>query len=77
MKTTDEEKIMVAAEIKTIRELLGWSQTRLAEELCVSQVAVHKWESGTNNPSRPVRKLLSQLKGRISRAAQNSENSCD
>ena len=52
---------MQANEIKTLRDLLGWTQDRLAEELGVQRTAVALWETGRNKPGGPCKKLLSQI----------------
>jgi len=52
---------MTAAEIKSLRKTLGWTQSRLAEACGVSVRAVKAWEGGEYAPSRPVEILLRQL----------------
>lgn len=54
--------VMKTVDIKTLRRKMGMSQRELADYLCVSQVAVSHWERGERIPSRPIRKLLQQLR---------------
>ena len=42
----------IAAELKIIRQLHGWSQEDLARELGVSFATVNRWENGKTKPSR-------------------------
>lgn len=48
-------------DIKTIRETLGVTQTRLAEEIGVAQGDVSNWENGKHKPSRAARAALKRL----------------
>ncbi len=47
------------AEIKRLREANNVSQRVFARCLNTSESTVEKWESGTEQPSPPLRKLLS------------------
>lgn len=49
--------IVTAEQISAYRELLGWSQKRLGDELGISQVAVHRYENGSPIPG-PTQQLL-------------------
>jgi len=48
---------MTPAILKSIRAALGWSQTRLAEELGVARNTVTRWEMGLN-PIPPMAQRL-------------------
>jgi len=39
-------------EIKALRERLGWSKQRLADEVGVRWITVNRWEHGVTAPSR-------------------------
>jgi len=39
---------MNATDLKQIRELLGWTQARLARELRISRRTLENWEQGRN-----------------------------
>lgn len=52
---------MTGADLRALRQLLGWSQTRLAEELGVSQSAVSRWENDDRTIPGPVQRLLERL----------------
>ena len=41
----------IAAELKRIRKLHGWSQEDLARELGVSFATVNRWENGHHQPT--------------------------
>lgn len=45
---------MTPADLKDARHALGWSQTRLAEELGVSRRIVQYWESGEQEIPRAI-----------------------
>lgn len=51
---------MDAAQIKAIRDIRGWSQQKLADELGVDQATVSRLERGAD-PSGPVLRLLDRL----------------
>ena len=42
---------MTPAEIKTLREKLGLTQSQLANKIGVNQVTVNRWERGHKRPS--------------------------
>lgn len=52
---------MTLTQLKTIRAALGWSQTRLAEELGVKRNTVTRWEMGLNPIPPMAEKLLNTL----------------
>lgn len=47
-------------DVKALRELLGWTQAQLGDELGVDQSTVSNWEAGAC-PRGPARKLLEAL----------------
>ena len=47
--------------IKRIRQLMGWSQERLAREAGVSFCTVNRWENGKTRPSPMALKVLARL----------------
>lgn len=51
---------MSVEEIRELMNLRGWSETRLAAELDVSQWAVRKWMVGHNKPGGPASILMRQ-----------------
>ena len=51
---------MAPAEIRELMELKGWSETKLAAQLDLSQHAVHKWLAEGRNPSGPAAILMRQ-----------------
>lgn len=54
-------RLMTSPELKSLRASLGWSQSRLAEELGVRRNTVNRWEMGTN-PIPPIaEKLLATI----------------
>jgi transcriptional regulator with XRE-family HTH domain len=55
--------VTLGAAVKEVRELLGWSQMKLGTRAVVSQGAVSRVESGTNDslPFTTVAKLLTTL----------------
>lgn len=52
---------MTPAQLKTLRAALGWSQTRLAEELGVQRNTVTRWEMGLNPVPLMAQRLLALL----------------
>lgn len=52
---------MTPAQLKTLRASLGWSQQRLAEEICVDRNTVNRWEMGIRRISPMTAKLLRTL----------------
>lgn len=52
---------MTGTDLRALRQLLGWSQGRLAEELGVSQSAVSRWENDDRTIPGPVQRLLERL----------------
>jgi transcriptional regulator with XRE-family HTH domain len=52
---------MSSTELKQLRALLGWTQSRLAHELGVSRNTVARWELGLYKVPKPVAKLLRMM----------------
>lgn len=52
---------MTAHEIAELLELTGWSQTKLAAELDLSQAAVQRWIAQSRVPRGPANIVLRQL----------------
>lgn len=50
---------MTSTDLKSIRTGLGWSQTRLAQELGVTRNTVTRWEMGLH-PIPPIAQRLIQ-----------------
>ena len=48
-------------QIRALRQRLGWTQQRLADEMGVSWNTVCRWEMGDRHPSGPALKLLQLL----------------
>lgn len=55
---------MTPAQLHSLRTNLGWSQTRLAEELGVTRSTINKWEMGLHPVPPMAEKLLSLLSAR-------------
>ncbi len=53
----------IGEKIKTARKKIGWTQTRLADELGVSPEAVSKWERGVYLPEEYNEERLNHLLG--------------
>ena len=51
----------IAAGLKRIRKLHGWSQEDLARELGVSFATVNRWENGKTKPSRLAQDKIKQV----------------
>ena len=51
----------IAAELKRIRQLHGWSQEDLARELGVSFATVNRWENSKTKPSRLAQDKIKQV----------------
>ena len=56
---------MRPAEIKQIRETLGWPYARLALEFGVTERAVRHWEQGTRKPRGTALLLLREIWNRL------------
>lgn len=41
----------------TIRQQLGWSKKKCADELCLTSMSIHRYYAGANIPA-PIEKLL-------------------
>lgn len=46
------ERRVFAAKLRTVRALLNWSQTELADRVGLTQRAIHKLEQGETEPRR-------------------------
>lgn len=55
---------MTPAEIRTLRESLGWTNKRLAEACGVTESTVKRWQQGIRSPSGSALLLLRQLSSR-------------
>lgn len=55
------QRVMDSTTLRSIRSALGWSQTRLAEELGVQRNTVTRWEMGLNPIPLMARKLLAAI----------------
>ncbi|MDO5150356.1 MAG: helix-turn-helix domain-containing protein [Oscillospiraceae bacterium] len=53
---------MSAEDIKSIRKEIGLTQAMFAAVIGVSTKTVEAWESGTNRPIGPARRMLSIIK---------------
>lgn len=58
---------MTPSDLTRLREDLGWSQNRLAQEIRVNRSTINKWESGQHPIPAMAETLLMQLTRRISR----------
>ena len=47
--------------VRGIREKTGWTQEKLAQEMCVSFSTVNGWERGKRNPQPYLLKKLMEL----------------
>lgn len=52
---------MTGKQIKELRQTLGWSQQRLAEELGISWISVSRWEREIKSPSPMARAILQHM----------------
>lgn len=52
---------MTPTHLKSLRAALGWSQTRLAEELGVRRNTITRWEMGLNPIPSMAQRLLKTL----------------
>ena len=52
---------MTPQQLKSLRASLGWSQTRLAEELGVARNTVTRWEMGLNPIPPMAQRLLKSM----------------
>ncbi len=53
----------VGINISTMRKKVGYSQEKLAEQLCISPQAISKWENGHSLPETSLLPVLSQIFG--------------
>jgi ABC-type branched-subunit amino acid transport system substrate-binding protein/transcriptional regulator with XRE-family HTH domain len=81
-----ERKIFVKPnlQLKQERELRGWSQARVAQEIGTSAKIVSRWERGTSLPSPYFRERLCQLFGKdamtlalLQQEEHNSNQECE
>jgi transcriptional regulator with XRE-family HTH domain len=52
--------MMIPAQCRAARGLLGWSQQRLAEAAGVGVVTVHQFEAGISEPRRATLQVIRQ-----------------
>jgi DNA-binding XRE family transcriptional regulator len=50
-----------AAQLRTLRNMRGWTQEQLAERIGVSFMTVNRWENGKFSPSAPFAIKLAKL----------------
>jgi len=55
------EKHALAAKIRLVRAVLGWSQTELGHRIGLTQRAIHKLEQGETEPRRSTVRALEQV----------------
>ena len=60
----DENKDMIAANVKALREEKGWTQAELGEKIFVSDKLVSKWERGESVPDTDTVVRLAELAGK-------------
>lgn len=53
--------VMTGAEIRALREKLGWTQKALAEAVGVTSNTVARWERGEMAISEPAARLLQKI----------------
>ena len=58
---------MTAEEIREIRDVLGWSQRKLADHIGVDVMTVSRWERGKNEPKGASLKALERLAERAAK----------
>lgn len=58
---------------RQIREAAGVSQARLAGELGVHELTVHRWEAGTRTPHGDLRRAYGRLLAELDQATRDSE----
>jgi DNA-binding transcriptional regulator YiaG len=58
---------------RQIREAAGVSQARLAEELGVHELTVHRWEAGTRTPHGPLRRAYARLLSELDQVTRRGE----
>ena len=58
---------------RQIREAAGVSQDRLAAELGVHKLTVHRWESGTRTPQGDLRRAYGRLLAELDQVTRDSE----
>lgn len=56
---------MTRQEIRDLRDRLGWSRERLAQELGVSASTIVRWEAGATRPSNLATQALERLTRRV------------
>lgn len=49
---------MFSEQVKYVREILGYSQDKLAQVLGVSFATINRWENSKNTPSNLAQKLF-------------------
>ena len=63
--------------VREVRKTLGFSQGRLADELGVTLLTVHRWETGKASPHRSSLRRLTELEERIAAAATTPARAVD
>lgn len=58
---------------RQIREAAGVSQARLAGELGVHELTVHRWEAGTRTPHGELRRAYARLLADLDQVTRSSE----
>lgn len=58
---------------RQIREAAGVSQARLAAELRVHELTVHRWEAGTRTPHGELRRAYARLLAELDEVTRGSE----
>lgn len=54
MKKDKGKQSMKTDELRELMRLKGWSKTKLAAEMELTENAVHRWLSGERDPSGPA-----------------------
>jgi DNA-binding transcriptional regulator YiaG len=58
---------------RQIREAAGVSQARLADELGVHELTVHRWEAGTRTPHGTLRRAYGRLLAELDQVTRDSQ----
>ena len=57
--------ISAGAEVRRVRRRLGLTQEQFAEELRVTPLTIHRWETGQSRPQRAARERLQQFEEQV------------